>query len=174
METTGNNNWWTHTQGNQSQHCTPDQLAAVARIEQCEAGCHYCVLGISATATQREVKQAYHKQSLRVHPDKNGYVGAETAFKRVSEAFEVLGDVNRRTTFDQTRYSSQGFKQGDSSLSKSYWASKDDKPQGASQSSKGPEPGLSKSYWASKDDEPQSASRGIKDHHPGLNKSRWA
>eukprot|EP00928_Gymnodinium_smaydae_P031104 TRINITY_DN22944_c0_g5_i2.p1 TRINITY_DN22944_c0_g5~~TRINITY_DN22944_c0_g5_i2.p1 ORF type:complete len:496 (+),score=98.67 TRINITY_DN22944_c0_g5_i2:71-1558(+) len=58
---------------------------------------HYDVLQIRRSASQAEVRTAYRKQAIATHPDKGG---RPEDFLRVSEAFEVLGDVARRSAYD--------------------------------------------------------------------------
>lgn len=53
---------------------------------------HYTVLGVSHTATEREIKLAYRKLALKYHPDKNKEAGSEEMFKTVSFAYTVLND----------------------------------------------------------------------------------
>ena len=69
---------------------------------------YYEVLGVSREATQEEVKKAYRKRALQFHPDRNpGDKEAEKKFKEISEAYEVLGDEEKRRTYD--RYGAQAF-----------------------------------------------------------------
>jgi hypothetical protein len=70
-----------HKQGNQDRKYTPEQKAAVIRIRKCSPTAFYEILSIEKSATENEVKKAYRKQSLLTHPDKNGYDGADEAFK---------------------------------------------------------------------------------------------
>lgn len=49
-----------------------------------------------------ERTQAYRKLSLLTHPDKNGYNGADEAFKMVSRAFQILSDPQKKNQYDQT------------------------------------------------------------------------
>lgn len=70
-----------HNQGNQDRKYTPEQKAAVLRIRKCDGTQFYEILSIEKTATDSEIKKAYRKQSLLTHPDKNGYEGADEAFK---------------------------------------------------------------------------------------------
>ena len=60
----------------------------------------YDVLGVLETATDREIKAAYRKQSLQHHPDKGG---DERIFKEVSAAYEVLSDGEKRALYDDER-----------------------------------------------------------------------
>lgn len=70
-----------HNQGNQDRKYTPEQKAAVLRIRKCSATAFYEILAIEKSASDSEIKKAYRKQSLLTHPDKNGYEGADEAFK---------------------------------------------------------------------------------------------
>ncbi|KAG0029353.1 hypothetical protein BGZ81_003871 [Podila clonocystis] len=79
---------------------TPEQAAAVKTIRS-SGGDFYKVLGVSKTATDVEIKKAYRKVALQMHPDKNGAPGADEAFKIVSKAFTVLSDPQKRAIFDQ-------------------------------------------------------------------------
>jgi molecular chaperone DnaJ len=63
---------------------------------------YYEVLGISRTASQEEDKQAYRQQALKYHPDRNpGSKEAEDKFKEAAEAYSVLGDGDKRGTYDR-------------------------------------------------------------------------
>lgn len=63
---------------------------------------YYKILGIKKEATQDEVKKAYRKLAVKYHPDKNsGDKAAEERFKEISEAYEVLGDPEKRKQYDQ-------------------------------------------------------------------------
>lgn len=64
----------------------------------------YAVLGVSASATQDEIKKQYRKLAARFHPDKNpNDAKAADRFKEISEAYQVLGDADRRKQYDQMR-----------------------------------------------------------------------
>jgi molecular chaperone DnaJ len=64
----------------------------------------YAVLGVSASATQDEIKKQYRKLAARYHPDKNpNDTKAADRFKEISEAYQVLGDAERRKQYDQMR-----------------------------------------------------------------------
>ncbi|KAL4873197.1 hypothetical protein BDV12DRAFT_160557 [Aspergillus spectabilis] len=90
-----------HNQGNQDRKYTPDQKAAVIRIRKCTATAFYEILSLEKTATDGEIKKSYRKLSLLTHPDKNGYEGADEAFKMVSRAFQVLSDSDKRAKYDK-------------------------------------------------------------------------
>jgi molecular chaperone DnaJ len=65
---------------------------------------YYQVLGVPASATQDEIKKKYRKLAAKHHPDKNPSdpKAAET-FKEISEAYQVLGDAEKRKQYDQMR-----------------------------------------------------------------------
>ncbi|MEM7593159.1 MAG: J domain-containing protein [Cyanobacteria bacterium P01_A01_bin.83] len=63
---------------------------------------YYQILGISKNATAEEIKKAYRKLARKYHPDLNpGNQQAETKFKEVNEAQEVLSDPEKRRKYDQ-------------------------------------------------------------------------
>lgn len=62
---------------------------------------YYEVLGISKNADASEIKKAYRKQAKKYHPDTNDSADAEEKFKEIQEAYEVLGDPNKKATYDQ-------------------------------------------------------------------------
>jgi molecular chaperone DnaJ len=63
---------------------------------------YYEVLGVPKTATADEIKKAYRQLALKFHPDQNpNDPQAETTFKNVSEAYEVLGKPESRLRYDQ-------------------------------------------------------------------------
>jgi molecular chaperone DnaJ len=65
---------------------------------------YYAVLGVPASATQDELKKAYRKLASKHHPDKNPNdpKAAET-FKGISEAYQTLGDADKRKQYDDMR-----------------------------------------------------------------------
>src|SRR5580658_392070 len=63
---------------------------------------YYEVLGVSRTATGKELADAYRKLAIRYHPDKNpGDDEVIVRFKEAAEAFEVLNDAKRRERYDR-------------------------------------------------------------------------
>jgi molecular chaperone DnaJ len=65
---------------------------------------YYKVLGVSDTATQKEITKAYRKLARELHPDANpGDTSAEERFKEVSAAYDVVGDEAKRKEYDEVR-----------------------------------------------------------------------
>jgi molecular chaperone DnaJ len=63
---------------------------------------YYEVLGVERTASEDEIKKAYRKLALQLHPDRNpGDKQAEARFKEAAEAYDVLGDSAKRRQYDQ-------------------------------------------------------------------------
>src|SRR2546428_11441676 len=63
---------------------------------------YYDVLGVPRTATQKEVTSAFRKLARKHHPDLNaGDKQAETRFKEISEAHDVLSDAKKRKLYDE-------------------------------------------------------------------------
>jgi molecular chaperone DnaJ len=58
---------------------------------------YYDILGVSETATQDEIKKAYRKKAVEHHPDKGG---DEQVFKKISEAYDTIGDESKRRQYD--------------------------------------------------------------------------
>ena len=80
---------------------------------------YYAILGVSKTASADEIKKQFRKQALKYHPDRNqGNKAAEAKFKELSEAYEVLGDTDKRSQYDNFgQYWSQTSSPGYSSYS---------------------------------------------------------
>src|ERR1044071_7161712 len=65
---------------------------------------YYAVIGVPASATQDEIKKQYRKLAAKHHPDKNqNDPKAADRFKEISEAYQVIGDADKRKQYDQMR-----------------------------------------------------------------------
>src|SRR5437763_16083287 len=65
---------------------------------------YYQVLGVPKNASQADIKKAYRKLAQQHHPDANpGNKDAEERLKEVSSAYDVVGDAEKRTQYDQVR-----------------------------------------------------------------------
>src|SRR5712675_707264 len=73
--------------------------------------CYYEVLGVDRGATDSDLKSAYRKLAMKLHPDKNpGDSECEHRFKEINEAYEVLKDGDKRAAYD--RFGHAAFEQG--------------------------------------------------------------
>ncbi|MCY1273792.1 Curved DNA-binding protein [compost metagenome] len=64
---------------------------------------YYAVLGVEADADDKTIKTAYRRLARKYHPDVSQEAGAEDRFKEVAEAYEVLGDAQKRAEYDELR-----------------------------------------------------------------------
>jgi curved DNA-binding protein len=71
---------------------------------------YYAVMGVPRTATEAEIKTAHRKLARKFHPDLNKDADAESRFKEVGEAYQVLRDPEKRAAFDAL---GTGLKDGD-------------------------------------------------------------
>lgn len=79
---------------------TEEQIMIVRTIKKKKD--FYDILGLEKTCSIEDVRKAYRKLSLKVHPDKNKAPGAEEAFKAVSKAFQCLSNEESRKKYDLT------------------------------------------------------------------------
>lgn len=77
---------------------TAEQVDVVRRIKKTKD--YYRILGLEKECSTEEIRKAYRKVSLKVHPDKNKSPGADEAFKSVSKAFACLNDPELRQRYD--------------------------------------------------------------------------
>ena len=74
---------------------------------------YYSTLGVAKTASEKEIKQAYRKLARKHHPDVNpGDKSAESKFKEINEAYEVLGDADKRRKYDELGANWRAYEQG--------------------------------------------------------------
>ncbi|KAM0944896.1 putative DnaJ domain, Chaperone J-domain superfamily [Dioscorea sansibarensis] len=78
--------------------CTEEQIAIVREIKKQKD--FYKILGLERNCTIEDVRKAYRKISLKVHPDKNNAPGSDEAFKAVSRAFQCLSNEESRKRYD--------------------------------------------------------------------------
>jgi len=71
---------------------------------------YYAALGVARDASQDEIKRAYRKLAQKYHPDRNKSAEAEDKFKEINEAYEVLGDEEKRARYDAL---GSGYRDGD-------------------------------------------------------------
>ena len=65
---------------------------------------YYAILGVTENASSKDVKSKYRKLARELHPDANpGDATAEARFKEVSAAYDVIGDDDKRTRYDEVR-----------------------------------------------------------------------
>ena len=73
---------------------------------------YYKTLGLKDTASIPEVKKAFRTLAKTLHPDKNKEPGAETKFRKVLEAYEVLSDEDKKREYDAMRRGGGGSRSG--------------------------------------------------------------
>ena len=84
---------------------------------------YYEILGVSRSASDRDIKKAYRRLAMKFHPDRNpDDASAEEKFKEASEAAEVLTDAEKRRSYDQFGHAAfeggaGGFQSGSGSFS---------------------------------------------------------
>ncbi len=76
---------------------------------------YYDVLGVNKNQSSAEIKKAYRTLAMKYHPDRNHAPDAEAKFKEIQEAYSILGDNDKRATYDQYGFESpmfEGFQGG--------------------------------------------------------------
>ena len=69
----------------------------------------YSELGVARTASHEDIRKAFHKLAKTLHPDRNpGDKAAEERFKKVSAAFDIVGDAEKRVRFDRGEIDADG------------------------------------------------------------------
>ena len=61
---------------------------------------YYQILGLTKDTDETNIKKAYKKLAFQYHPDKNKSDDAETTFREISEAYDILSDDNKRQEYD--------------------------------------------------------------------------
>ncbi|GAB4851297.1 hypothetical protein Ancab_030593 [Ancistrocladus abbreviatus] len=85
---------------NGEQNYTEEHVQLIGQVNKHRD--YYAILGVEKTCSVEEIRKAYRKLSLKVHPDKNKAPGAEEAFKKVCKAFKCLSEEDSRRQYDQT------------------------------------------------------------------------
>lgn len=85
----------------------------------------YKVLGVEKDASQRQIQKAFHKLSLKYHPDKNKDKGAQEKFAEINNAYDILSDEEKRKNYDMygDARGNPGFDGGDARGGHSYFRS---------------------------------------------------
>ncbi|EOA24247.1 hypothetical protein CARUB_v10017488mg [Capsella rubella] len=86
------------TSSSSSVSYTEEQISIVRKIKSKKD--YYEILGLDSNCSVDDVRKAYRKLSLKVHPDKNQAPGSEEAFKSVSKAFQCLSNEEARKKYD--------------------------------------------------------------------------
>eukprot|EP01052_Picozoa_sp_SAG31_P014991 SAG31_NODE_950_length_10811_cov_4.497760_1_plen_179_part_10 len=81
--------------------CALPALADPVNDANVDSDDYYKVLGLAKDCDEKAIKKHYRKLAMHWHPDKNKAPEAETNFKRIAEAYEVLSDPKARKAYDQ-------------------------------------------------------------------------
>ena len=76
-----------------------EQESTVNRILE-QGQDYYKILDVSTEVSEADLKKAYRKLALIIHPDKNKATGAGEAFKKVGKAYEILSDPEKKKKYD--------------------------------------------------------------------------
>ncbi|KAF2887219.1 hypothetical protein ILUMI_18954 [Ignelater luminosus] len=81
---------------------TREQYETVKKVSNCKD--YYEILGVNKDATDSDIRKAYKKLALHLHPDKNKCAGAVEAFKTIGNAMAVLTDSEKRRQYDKVHF----------------------------------------------------------------------
>lgn len=95
----------------QTKSYTQEQLTVVTRINKCKD--FYVILGVKKDTPDSDIKKAYKKLALQVHPDKNKAPGSVEAFKALGNAVATLTDAEKKKRYDL--YGDDALKNGSAS-----------------------------------------------------------
>lgn len=86
-----------------SSRVSEDQPDEVMMEQEPQEKSLYEILGVEKTASQQEIKKAYHRLALQLHPDKNpGDEQAKERFQQLQKVVSILGDADKRALYDQS------------------------------------------------------------------------
>lgn len=96
---------WTGAVGLSAMFCAAMVVDLIVATED-----YYDRLGVSRSASAKDIKKAFRKLALKYHPDRNKEKGAEEEFRKIAQAYEVLSDKEKRKKYDQ--FGAGAFEQG--------------------------------------------------------------
>lgn len=81
---------------------TSEQLQSVKRLDKIKD--YYDLLGVSRDCSSEDLKRAYKRLALKLHPDKNQAPGASEAFKSINLAFSILSNPQERRRYEESQW----------------------------------------------------------------------